>query len=733
LLSHDVLWVLDEVQLMDVGLATSAQLQAFHDDDRHRGFRPRLSWWMSATLQPLWLKSVDTSAHFADWTLEPCFVSMEERREGLGAIRKSIATAEIGAMDAKGLADRLLREHDKLKDAGYGRITLVVCNTVERACATYDALRAKRRTGALELAHGRFRPYERAGWRERFLNPSCSVSGVDRIIVATQVVEAGVDVSAGCVVSDLAPWPSLVQRFGRCARYGGTGHVVVVDRGRDDKSVLPYRAEELDAAWWALESVGEVGIERLESFDESLDESARGRLYPYTPEHLLLRREFDELFDTTPDLTGADLDISRFIRTGDDRDLYVFWLDIEKKGRPPRRRSARRDELCPVQFLRARDWLCGKESKDRRKPRLLPGMRAWVWDFIEGDWAVVDRATLVPGRVVCVAADCGGYRVDRGFDPDSRVAVTVVPPIAVPVSVEAQAQSDSSQDGEDLSVTEWKTIACHTREVVDQVEAIGRSVGIGKSVQKILQLAAWWHDVGKAHPGFQGAIRVDGRYGRHDFAKAPRDAWLMPLGTYRTPDGDTRAGLRHELASALALFAVVAHYAPRSDSLLGPWVDVFAKLGHTVPENPLNGSPSTHARAVLDCTAEEFDLLVYLVACHHGKVRLSLHASPKDQDYRPAGEDGRGLPIRGVRDGDAIPSVRLDASEPPLPELVLSLDPAALGLSFKTGRSWRERTIGLVNRFGPGTLGWLEALMIAADRRASQLRTVDPELDEVVR
>jgi CRISPR-associated endonuclease/helicase Cas3 len=39
LLSHDVLWVLDEVQLMDVGLATTAQLQSFFDDDHARGAR----------------------------------------------------------------------------------------------------------------------------------------------------------------------------------------------------------------------------------------------------------------------------------------------------------------------------------------------------------------------------------------------------------------------------------------------------------------------------------------------------------------------------------------------------------------------------------------------------------------------------------------------------------------------------------------------------------------------
>ena len=36
LLNRDALWVMDEVQLMDVGLATSAQLQAFREQDRSK-------------------------------------------------------------------------------------------------------------------------------------------------------------------------------------------------------------------------------------------------------------------------------------------------------------------------------------------------------------------------------------------------------------------------------------------------------------------------------------------------------------------------------------------------------------------------------------------------------------------------------------------------------------------------------------------------------------------------
>jgi CRISPR-associated endonuclease/helicase Cas3 len=57
LLNNDCLWVLDEVQLMGSGLATSAQLQAFR---RMLGsFGNVQTIWMSATVERDWLKTVD--------------------------------------------------------------------------------------------------------------------------------------------------------------------------------------------------------------------------------------------------------------------------------------------------------------------------------------------------------------------------------------------------------------------------------------------------------------------------------------------------------------------------------------------------------------------------------------------------------------------------------------------------------------------------------------------------
>ena len=296
---------MDEVQLMDVGLATSAQLQAYRDDDAHKSLRPCYTWWMSATLQPDWLRTVDTAQSHDDWIREPCEVPPEDRNGGLWEVSKSITTDAIEATKTNDFAARVLEEHAATESTEFGKITLVVCNTVDRACQTFAALKKQGRTEGVELVHGRFRPAERESWREQFLSRSACTSSTDRIIVATQVVEAGVDISAGCLVTELAPWPNLVQRFGRCARYGGQGTVVVIDRGQDEKTAPPYDPESLAGAWAAVQAIADVGIATLEQYESELDEESRASLYPYEPDHLLMRNEYDELFDTNPRPNGG--------------------------------------------------------------------------------------------------------------------------------------------------------------------------------------------------------------------------------------------------------------------------------------------------------------------------------------------------------------------------------------------------------------------------------------------
>ena len=221
---------------------------------------------MSATLQPEWLHSVDTAPAFDTWAANPRVVPPGDRTGGLWEISKSVATDTIDAKDSRAFAARVLTEHEQTESGEFGRITLVVCNTVDRACETHAAIAKAGIAAELQLVHGRFRPHERESWRKDFLSRSACTAAADRIIIATQVVEAGVDISAGCLITELAPWPNLVQRFGRCARYGGEGRTIVIDRGQDEKTAPPYDPDSLAGAWAAVQTLNDVGIRRLEEY-----------------------------------------------------------------------------------------------------------------------------------------------------------------------------------------------------------------------------------------------------------------------------------------------------------------------------------------------------------------------------------------------------------------------------------------------------------------------------------
>ena len=743
LLNQDALWVMDEVQLMDVGLATSGQLQVFREEDQSAGktLRPCFTWWMSATLQRCWLeKSPDTASLTKDLAQNTLQIEPEDRSGKLwDGVTKPMKVVPFP--NPKELAWDASERH---RERGCGKEgpTLIVLNTVKNAVEVWNTLKSDKKLGAagtdIRLVHSRFRPSERKPWSGEFLNRAACAPGTNRIIVATQVIEAGVDVSASLLVTELAPWTSLVQRFGRCARWGGRGQVVVADFKHDsDGEAAPYLLDELESACNACDALPDVAPIHLECFEEQ-HESLLPRLYPYEPKHLLLRHELDDLFDTSPDLSGADIDISRFIRSGNERDVQVFWAEVNSDGPSPNIKPTR-DELCRVPFLEARNWLCKRKSES-----LKSDVRAWVWDWLGRRWRDAARRDLHPGQTVLVDCRVGGYRDGRGWDPDSKEPVTLVeldvatryesrecwtrdrdgwrPGTRCVRSFQPEDHADAAEEDESLSVVNgWQTIATHGLLVGEEVKRIAAAVA--PDMMDILHLAGRWHDLGKAHPAFQNSIQSDDRPERDDIAKAPDIAW--PCSTrnmYRISSDDQRRGFRHELASVLGLFGVLQRHQPRHDALIGPWRDWFDAIGDmNTPTRPANGAetaqPTAIEREVLDLNADEFDLLAYLVCAHHGKVRMAWHASPADQEA-----NGQGLRIRGVREGDILPPVLLaglDGECHHLPATALDLSPSEAGLSSRTGRSWSERVLNLVERLGPFTLAWLETLLRTADQRAS--------------
>jgi hypothetical protein len=95
LLNHDALWVMDEVQLMDVGLAKSAQLQAFRAQDRNRNLRCAPTGQLPHFNNPFTNKTLrqqqvprGTDLRAAGWTESPrCRLERTAQPQHLGNIK----------------------------------------------------------------------------------------------------------------------------------------------------------------------------------------------------------------------------------------------------------------------------------------------------------------------------------------------------------------------------------------------------------------------------------------------------------------------------------------------------------------------------------------------------------------------------------------------------------------------------------------------------------------------
>ena len=203
---------------------------------------------------------------------------------------------------------------------------------------------------------------------------------MDRIIVATQVVEAGVDISSRTLITELAPWASIVQRVGRCNRTGDDGPA----RYSGSTSMRNWRrcihTNELEFARGHLQKLEGTGVS-----PKALDDYKRGNekpdepFLPFQHKHVLRRRDLIDLFDTAPDLSGNDIDIQRFVRSDEqDTDVQVFWRDIPDDGPTATNLSPHRRELCNVPVGQARDFLELLAEKKRGS--------GYFWDHLDGNW-----------------------------------------------------------------------------------------------------------------------------------------------------------------------------------------------------------------------------------------------------------------------------------------------------------------------------------------------------------
>ncbi|ERT07692.1 CRISPR-associated helicase Cas3 [Lyngbya aestuarii BL J] len=103
---------------------------------------------------------------------------------------------------------------------------IVICNTVSQAQGLFKYLEDLNINNQFKitLLHSRFLASDRTS-KERQLqdifSQNCEDDGYCHILISTQVIEAGMNITCEVMHSQLCPMNSLLQRVGRCARFAG--------------------------------------------------------------------------------------------------------------------------------------------------------------------------------------------------------------------------------------------------------------------------------------------------------------------------------------------------------------------------------------------------------------------------------------------------------------------------------------------------------------------------------
>ena len=727
-LNNDCLWVFDEVQLLGPGLATGLQLEAFRSTEiggkSYFGTeRPCVSWYMSATASRKLLcsrewRSVDGDKRPADFVFG---LSPKERDDRQGVLgQRRLATKQLECQQSwfiteNDSAQRIVSRHQKMLKAlaaappEIPRRTLIICNTVDRARAIHTALSSvlgENAANSLVLLHSRFRPPDRARQQDRLKDKLDA--NVGQIVVATQVVEAGVDLSSAILWTEIAPLPSIIQRLGRLNRAGEFGHdgqityswtpcatVLGVplpppptkqtkeEKEKHEKAVtrgyLPYDRTECEAARKSVDGVSDASPANL---DTQLRSALDDALPP--PQCSLQQHELLDFFDTDSNLSLGYTDVSPFVRGIDpETDIYVVWREWEGNV-PTYDFDIGRHEICQVPVWQ----VIGKGG-------LSTWYQGFVWQGRERGWQPATRDNLLPGATLLLPTRAGGYSDVLGWtgigDPN------------VPVSDLYQPLSRPT-DEDLLSGLErgWQSIGAHTTDV----QSCWNDIRVDLALNDTELCAAFdeaivWHDYGKAVRRWQAATRLLASkaglawprdiapIGKFSFSECPQLDGLSGVSLYwaiRNLRRSFAPKLRHEVASALAL----RQYHRRDGR-----------------------DPSTHAL-----------LAEYLVMAHHGHVRKVLRDElPRDPRRIRRGPDE----VRGIREGTSVPGFSINGNELSATKGI-SIACRQMGRSSDGQEGWTRTVLRLLEHFGPFRLAYYEALIRAADCRAS----AEPSTDVVI-
>jgi len=771
LLNNDCRWLIDEVQLMGPGLWTTSQLDWMRRK-RFPPLKPCPTTWMSATFGTSFLSTTDRTREglgapsseqvgFEAW-LQAALDGDQELSWWRAAKRpvewwKPSKNAKADAAKSStedgvtpdAIAQVVAKEHQA------GTLSLVICNTVDMAREVFRALCATHKV----LLTSRFRPEDRSLHEQRLLGFDANrKSGTlpkddpGLICVSTQVIEAGVDISAHRLWSELAPWPSMLQRLGRLNRKGDAQEARAwiwetpkgSSRGNAER-IGPYESADIDRAKKLVDAF--APISQTKSFAEAIaelykqrEQEVREALQP-KPSPLPRALDVHGLFSTERDVHGGFTDVSAFVRgTDPDLDVTVFWRDWSGDT-PPRGDDLDgpllepAQEGCPVSFVRVQKILENGKGK------------AWLWDDETDRWVRVNHWDIRPGMLIMLKRDVGGYEVKEGWTGDKSDVLAEVP---------RAGRGATLRDDTGTEVGYWSRLEDHLADARREAEALCKTLALNGHARTAVIEASGLHDLGKAHPQWQTALPDRSGIPNVLLAKSPRVLAVDVVGEAAA----VRSQVLRLRPAALSL-PDEARQREREDVVRLRWA-----IDERLREDDLNSLRTTSGvrwaghiqfrpglrhevasalamwRKYRDGGAKYPALAVYLAATHHGKARTVLRST--------TGEGGDVFGVRSepgtlVLGSDQWPldfSVAKDGAEGRWEgsEFVLT-GHGWTGLVADLLGPWRPEDKGDAGvvpeteprHLGPFALAYLEALVRVADWRASEKPSASIKPSEVTR
>lgn len=772
LLNNDCRWIIDEVQLMGPGLWTTSQLDWMRKR-RFASLKPCLTTWMSATVETSFLATTDrTREGLGQPSTEQVMFEgkLQTALEGdkrLAWWRDAKRPIAWWQPDAAGPKTSEVNKRSTTKSATItheaiakavgeqhvaGTLSLVICNTVSMARDVFRALSLDHKV----LLTSRFRREDRARHERRLLEFDANrrahnlpTDDPGLICVSTQIIEAGVDLSAHRLWTELAPWPSMLQRLGRLNRKGDDqdAHAWVWETPKEGgnkkiERIGPYEAIDIERAKklvtaFAPRSQKAAFAEAITELKERYSKEVAESLQP-KPSPLPRALDVHGLFSTERDVHGGFTDVSTFVRGSDPHlDVTVFWREWSGDAAP------RGDELdgpllepakegCPVSFVRVQKMLETSKGK------------AWLWDDEGERWERVNHWDIRPGMLVMLKRDVGGYDATEGWTGDKGNVLTKVP---------RAGRGATMQDDAWTEVGYWSKLEDHLHDARAEAEKLCTALSVTGHTRSAVIEASGLHDLGKAHPQWQAAL--PDRSGMPDalLAKSPRVLAIDVVGD--------ASAVRDEVTKLRPQAHALPDEATGRDDVRVRWA-IDDKLSDAeltsmraapgvrrarhIPFRPRLRHEVASALAMWrkyrDSDKKPYPALaVYLAATHHGKARTVLRSTTGEGDD-VFGVHGEPSTLHIGKDQWPLDfSIAKDGAEGRWEGCAFVLTGYGwTGLVADLLGPWRpeeKSDVGVVpdtepRDLGPFALAYLEALVRIADWRASDRPSASVKPSEVL-